>query len=165
MAMKRDRVGISERLLNKYYAKKYIQEPNADDDAIKHFQKHSGHCFVCHSPLIDKVYPLDEFTRNKIQSLPACISHAKELENLQWWMKIYIDKICDSCGVTFRSNKRKNYCSTSCEIFIKYHTKKIKKETSKCNHCGNEFQQKRRDSKFCNASCRAASWRNKKANG
>lgn len=178
MAMKIDRIGISERLLNKYYAKKYIQEPYADDDALHHFKYHSGHCYVCHIPLVEKVYPYDVIKDDRTIHLPACethtqkilkyfyretvcpISKVKKLEKVLCF-EGYADRICLTCGTEFRTYRKFPYCSPNCKSIDSYQKRKVQKTVTNCKHCRNEFQQKRSDSMFCSSTCRAASHRNK----
>ena len=164
MVMKKlDRIGISEQLLNKYYAKKYTQEPYADDDALHHFKYHSGHCYICHIPL-EKVYPYDVIKDDRILHLPACETHSKKLTKLPYFYR-YNDSICLTCGVTFSTYRKFPYCSQKCKNHDSYQKRKVQKTVTLCKHCRNEFQQKRSDAIFCSSICRAASHRNKKTYG
>ncbi len=170
-----DRIGISEQLLNKYYAKKYTQEPYADDDALHHFKYHSGHCYICHIPL-EKVYPYDVIKDDRILHLPACETHTKKilkhcptsgvkkLEKEHFYGS-YVDRICLACGVSFRTYRMFPYCSQKCKNHDSYQKRKVQKTVTLCKHCRNEFQQKRSDAIFCSSICRAASHRNKKTYG
>jgi hypothetical protein len=162
--MKIDRVGISERLLNKYYAKKYTQEPYADNDALHHFKYHSGHCYVCHIPLVAKVYPYD-VKEHSLMHLPACETHEIKLKKYDYekepYFPPYTDKTCPTCGVTFKTYREFPYCSLNCKSINSNQERKVQKITAICKHCRNEFRKKRSDSIFCSSICRAASHRNK----
>lgn len=89
-----------------------------------------------------------------IRENKVCRSCTKVGKVLQKSHPEMIDRVCEHCDKTFEiawKYRKQRFCSTQCVHIWRTETAWI---TTKCNHCGNSFKQRKKENKmFCCVQC------------
>lgn len=93
-----------------------------------------------------------EFTVNFSANQKIC--GRIECENAReeiWKESYYITKTCEHCGKEFKGYKTRKFCSRECT----YKSRIVHRtgEILKCLHCGEEFEKRHKNQKYCGYDC------------